>query len=203
MSHYETLGVPPDADAAEVKRAYRKRAERAHPDKQGGNEAEMMAINHAFDVLGDPKRRLLYDATGQDSQRPIDEQARGLLMQGFQTALGKGSQTILNDVRWFIKEAEAKTVESQRESRKAIKELQARRKKIKTKSKENVFHMIVDGEIRKLEQNIAVMDEGLKVVEAAFKALDEYESSEKEPERRVTLDLGYAFGPSSSTTGNW
>jgi len=41
--------------------------------------------------------------------------------------------------------------------------------------------MIVDGEIRKLEQNIAVMDEGLKVVAEAFKALDEYESSEKEP----------------------
>jgi DnaJ-class molecular chaperone with C-terminal Zn finger domain len=198
MSHYETLGVKPDADAAEIKRAYRKRAERAHPDKQGGNQDEMMAVNHAFDVLGDPKRRLLYDATGQDSQRPIEEQSRGLLMQGFQQALAKGSHTILKDVRWFVKEAEAKTVESQRKSRKAIKELQSRRKKIKTKGKENVFHMIVDGEIHKLEQNIAVMDEGLKVVAEAFKALDEYESSEKEPERASALNLGYVY-----TSGNF
>lgn len=181
--HYQTLGVPEEASAAEIKRAYRKKAETAHPDKKGGSQGEMAAINHAFDVLGDPKRRLLYDATGQDRQRPIEEQCRGLLMQGFQEALAKGSLTILKDVRAFVKDAQTKMVESQREMRKAIKNLQARRKKIKSKGKENLFHMIVDGEIRKLEQNIAVMDEGMKVVEVAYKALDEYESSEKEPER--------------------
>lgn len=199
--HYETLGVSEDATPGEIKRAYRSRAASAHPDKKSGNQDEMVAINHAFDVLGDPKRRLLYDATGQDSQRPIEEQCRGLLMQAFQQALAKGSNTILKDVRWFIKEAEAKTVESQREARKAIKELQSRRKKIKSKGKENVFHMIVDQEIKKMEQNIAVMDEGLKVVEVAFKALDDYESDEKEPQSPyVKMQFAdWPFGTSATT----
>lgn len=187
--HYETLGVPEDATPEQIKRAYRSRAASAHPDKKSGNEDEMVKINRAFDVLGDPDRRLLYDATGQDSQRPIDEQVRGLLMQGFQQALGKGSNTILKDVRWFVKEAEAKTVEGQREAKKAIKELESRRKKIKSKGKENIFHMIVDKEIQGLKQNIAVMNEGLKVVAAAFKTLDDYESDEKEPQPRG-LGLG-------------
>lgn len=186
--HYETLGVSEEASAAEIKRAFLARAKSAHPDKKGGSQGEMAAINHAFDVLGDPKRRLLYDATGQDGQRPIEEQMRGLLMQGFQQALKQGSQTILKDVRQFVKEAKAKTIESQKEMRKGIKELESRRKKIKSRGKENLFHMIVDKEIQNLKQNIAVMDEGLKVVAEAFKALDEYESDEKEPElRRGTL----------------
>lgn len=202
--HYETLGVSEDASAAEIKRAYRKKAERAHPDKRGGSQDEMIAINHAFDVLGDPKRKLLYDATGQDGQRPIDEQMRGLLMQGFQAALKSGSQTILKDVRTFVKDAKNKTIESQKEMRKAIKELESRRQKIKSKGAENLFHMIVDKEIQGLKQNIAVMDEGLKVVEVAFKALDEYESDEKEPERqRGVLYSDLTFGSQTSTTGNW
>lgn len=198
--HYETLGVPEEeATPAEIKRAYRSRAASAHPDKKGGNQDEMIAINHAFDVLGDPQRKLLYDATGQDGQRPIDEQCRGLLMQGFQQVLASDSQTILKDVRAFVKDAERKTIDSQREARKAIKELESRRKKIKSKGKENVFHMIVDKEIQSLKQNIAVMDEGLKVVAAAYKALDDYESDEKEPERRVLTYGDLSFG--STWTG--
>ena len=199
--HYKTLGVSEDASAAEIKRAYRKKAESAHPDKKGGSEDRMIAINRAFDVLGDPKRKLLYDATGQDGQRPIEEQMRGLLMQGFQQALAAGSQTILKDVRRFIEDAKAKTIASQKEMRGGIKELEKRRKKIKSKGAENLFHMIVDKKIQSLRQNIAVMDEGLKVVAVAFKALDEYESDEKEPEiRRGTL---YSDLQSAYTTTNW
>lgn len=201
--HYETLGVSEDASAAEIKRAYRRKAERAHPDKKGGNQDEMIAINRAFDVLGDPKRKLLYDATGQDGQRPIEEQMRGLLMQGFQQALAAGSQMILRDVRRFVEEAKAKTIASQKEMRQGIKELEKRRQKIKSKGKENLFHMIVDKEIQNLKQNIAVMDEGLKVVEAALKALDEYESEEKEPERQYRGLADLAFGSQTSTAGNW
>ncbi len=200
VNHYETLGVQPEADAREIKRAYRRRAEKAHPDKRGGDVDEMVAINRAFDVLGDPKRRLLYDATGQDSLRPIDEQVRALLMQGFQQALQQGSETILKDVRAFVKDAESKTVTAQVEGRKAIKELQKRRKEIKAKG-ENLFQVIVDVEVKKLEQQVAMMDEGLKVATAALKALDEYESDEKEPELR--RGMLYSSMMNSATTGSW
>lgn len=36
MSHYDTLDVPKDADAAAIKRAYRRKAKEAHPDRSGG-----------------------------------------------------------------------------------------------------------------------------------------------------------------------
>ena len=47
MDHYQTLGISPQADAKEIKRAYRKLAGKHHPDK-GGDEAEFKKIQNAY-----------------------------------------------------------------------------------------------------------------------------------------------------------
>lgn len=60
-SHYEVLGVAPEADDATVRRAYVALARRHHPDVSGGDAARMRALNEAFAVLGDPVRRARYD----------------------------------------------------------------------------------------------------------------------------------------------
>ncbi|MGH9182582.1 MAG: J domain-containing protein [Acidimicrobiales bacterium] len=84
MTHYEVLGVPPDASVAEIRRAYLRLARRYHPDMsatagaaaQAEAERRMRAINQAWAVLGDRSRREVYDrrgATGGDSGfRPHD-----------------------------------------------------------------------------------------------------------------------------------
>ena len=45
MSHYQTLGVSPQADAQEIKKAYRRLAGKHHPDK-GGDETRFKQIIH-------------------------------------------------------------------------------------------------------------------------------------------------------------
>lgn len=67
-SHYETLGVPRTADAASLRRAYLRLAREHHPDRHAGDprrqrEAEdrMRDITAAWHVLGDARRRELYD----------------------------------------------------------------------------------------------------------------------------------------------
>jgi len=61
-THYEVLGIPPQASAAEVRAAYRAAARSVHPDA-GGSPVAMQAVNAAWRVLGDPGRRAAYDAT--------------------------------------------------------------------------------------------------------------------------------------------
>lgn len=61
-THYERLGVAKTASADDVRRAFRERAKAAHPDA-GGDAAAFRALCEARDVLVDPGRRRLYDAS--------------------------------------------------------------------------------------------------------------------------------------------
>ena len=62
--YYSVLGVPKNATAAEIKKAYRKLAQQHHPDtRQGDADAEdrFKEISAAYDVLGDEGKRKAYD----------------------------------------------------------------------------------------------------------------------------------------------
>lgn len=64
--YYDVLGVPRNATAAEIKKAYRKLAHQFHPDKnQGNREAEerFKEVTAAYDTLSDPQKRKMYDLT--------------------------------------------------------------------------------------------------------------------------------------------
>lgn len=63
---YKVLGVAKDADAAAIKKAYRKLAREFHPDANKGDqiaEERFKEISEAYDVLSDAKRRAEYDET--------------------------------------------------------------------------------------------------------------------------------------------
>jgi len=62
--YYHVLGVPKNATAAEIKKAYRKLAQQHHPDANPGNkdaEERFKEISSAYDVLGDQEKRTSYD----------------------------------------------------------------------------------------------------------------------------------------------
>lgn len=61
--YYDLLGVPRDASADDIKRAYRKLAQQHHPDK-GGDPEQFKAISEAYGVLSDPQKRAMYDQYG-------------------------------------------------------------------------------------------------------------------------------------------
>ena len=66
QDYYEVLGVPRDADEAELKRAFRELARKYHPDMNPGRVAEekFKEANEAYAVLSDSRERARYDRYG-------------------------------------------------------------------------------------------------------------------------------------------
>ena len=62
--YYKTLGVPKDATAAQIKKAYRALAKKLHPDANAHDkeaEERFKEVSEAYDVLSDEKKRAEYD----------------------------------------------------------------------------------------------------------------------------------------------
>src|SRR6185436_1167424 len=82
QDYYTTLGVARDANAEDIKKAYRRLARKLHPDVNGdpGTEERFKEVTRAYEVLSDPSKRELYDLGGD----PLSASgAEGGFGQGF------------------------------------------------------------------------------------------------------------------------
>lgn len=62
---YELLEITKDATTQQIKKAFRKRALKEHPDK-GGDPNKFKRLKEAYDTLLDPEKRQLYDDYGEE-----------------------------------------------------------------------------------------------------------------------------------------
>ncbi|MCZ6514701.1 MAG: molecular chaperone DnaJ [Acidobacteria bacterium] len=85
--YYATLGIKKGSGAEEIRKAYRRLARKYHPDVNPHNrsaEEEFKSVSEAYDVLGDAKKRKIYDQYGfYSDQVPSGGPGAGAPFQGF------------------------------------------------------------------------------------------------------------------------
>lgn len=64
-NYYDILGVEKTASDEDIKKAFRKLAQKYHPDKKSGDEAKFKEVSEAYSVLGNAKKRREYDSYGR------------------------------------------------------------------------------------------------------------------------------------------
>ena len=80
---YTVLGVSADATEAQLKRAYRLRSLKYHPDKKTGSTLAFQRVREAFDTLSDPAKRRAHD--------PVWKSTSEL---GFETTRSRGRRRV-------------------------------------------------------------------------------------------------------------
>lgn len=177
-THYEVLGVAPEATPAEIKAAYRRLAAENHPDRKQGDKEKMTDINRAYMILRDPEKRTRYDRTGQDDrQDSIEHEAIELITDGFAAYLESGEESDpLEQMRDATRASIEKLCDSierdkQRLARIARKVKFVRRKK----AGRDLFAQTVQYKKKNIQGEIESAERFLKVLDMALAMLDDYE----------------------------
>lgn len=98
--YYQVLGVPRDASAEDIKKAYRQLALKHHPDRNpGSKEAEerFKEAAEAYSILADTEKRSVYDRFGHDGLRGEGFQG----FSGFDSSVFEDFEDILGNFFGF------------------------------------------------------------------------------------------------------
>lgn len=176
---YEILGIGRSASSDEIQQAYRKAAQRTHPDKEGGSEADFKEVKHAFEVLHSAERRKQYDETGAsgDSQKETPEAdamkiIQSMLEHYIEKALGQ------DPLKFMRKELVRVKAEQQEALRSLAKKLEKTKKLMShlvAKNKSDTVELLMQVTLNKMNQEVLGRSHVVATCDAAVAMLDPYD----------------------------
>ena len=202
MDHYETLGVPRDASAADIRKAWKRLMSQTHPDKEGGETADAAEINRAYQALRDPDRRARYDDTGSDEATEEQTAVELMVMQAFAMAMDNPMADD-NPVRWAVDQLRTSSAETRGkliQITTQLSKLKKLRARVKCKGEKNLAHRVIDERVKQLESLQGQGAEKIRRTDLAIKLIGEYSTDAKAtlgadaPPRRVAFQWE-AFKP--------
>lgn len=170
MSHYETLGVEPHASAEEIKKAYRAKARKSHPDL-GGDKESFSRVLTAFNVLSDPGKRERYDKTGDDSEQrmPGAQEILGAMIMEAMASDGDPILVIRRTLHSRLAESKKQVKECERLSSRIEKKIKSLLEHNDPSPQREFFEELMQ---QKLQCAFSGTEEGKRLIESLQAALD-------------------------------
>lgn len=180
MSHYDTLGIAPDADEEAVKKAFRKKASAAHPDREGGSDEAMKQVNRAYAVLSDPARRAAYDR-GETEDQPVEvDFARDIALNALRAVMDV-DRNFIAEARDILTRQVAEIGAQIRRGNTMLAKLKRRRELVRAKEGHtNLAHMLIDQAMKDLQSDLAQAQDLHEYTKQAILLVDGHECDEQQ-----------------------
>lgn len=179
---YAVLGVERSASDEEIRRAWKRGAQEAHPDREGGSAEKMSQINEAYQILCDPARRAQFDAgNGTTQQVSLERRAKDFLLP--MVSLIIRSAPLSQNMVVLLLNGIANQKKSLAESRlKTLAEIEGLRQRLRRLKgpPENFIEDLIKEEIGRGEKLLITYDTDELVMGKAVEILKEF-SYEEEP----------------------
>ena len=177
---YEILGVDKTAASADIRKAYRRKAKKAHPDT-GGSAAEMDKLSNAVTILSDPVRRAKFDETGQADASPDNLTTAAINnITALLNSLLMSDREIPDYKRAMSAQFEAKKDEVRRALmplERAIKRAARIKKRWKRKKKaaqEDFIARAIDWQVERHKEALAKGEHDIRILDRCIEILDGY-----------------------------
>ena len=165
---YDILGVSRMAAATDIKLAYRRKVQVAHPDRGGDPELFILVVK-AFGLLSDPDARRLFDEAGiidDEAVKGYRREVAAILADMFDAAVGTAIGTGLKDARKTLGRVDGE-----------ISALQGLRSRIRrTDADRNVFVERLDAQVKAKTEEHHTIKRRVAMLETALAELGNYES---------------------------
>jgi curved DNA-binding protein CbpA len=179
LNPYEILGVARDATSDTIRRAFRTKAMRAHPDR-GGTPEDMAAVNLAYELLSDKRRRKQYDETGQTQQGPtLRQEATQQIGLAVQAVIEAGSDDLLTHVREGIAKNQTEVANNLANLAQRQRRLQKLSGRYSTKAPVNIVQGVIDQQLAAIPEIEKRLKHAARVLAEASKVLSEYKDEQQ------------------------
>jgi curved DNA-binding protein CbpA len=177
---YAVLGIKKNASIEDIKKAYRKKVKKCHPD-YGGDTEEFRKVQEAYDVLSNEEKKALYDLTGKvpDVNLSLDSQAVEYLACRFQKVFDSLdnkdilTKSVILEVKMQLQEeikVNEKAIRYEHERANLFSTLK-KRIKVKRKKNRNVAREVIEAQIGYSKNGVIKCKQEIKMTKKALELL--------------------------------
>lgn len=174
---YMILNVAPTADEAEIKKAYRKKAQEAHPDK-GGDTELFQEIAKAYEILSDAEKRDHFDKTGEEKNDQVQVEVVSSLIQIVMTTIQHNDpkyNDLIKAARNMVQGQQQRHIASKQEGEFQLTRLHEASSRISViEGKENLLSSAILSHVEDVKKQIAEIEKVIAIGVKILEMLDNY-----------------------------